>query len=122
MSFSPSRVLLSFAVFCSHYAVSCNSLTSYFCKRYNFISAHMSRDGKRTAESPLSDDGYEKWQCGSAEDNSFLATDSDLTIIDTDFLSRTVVDNQRPRWLLDRGRSIKDDLKAALCDPDVLGL
>ena len=74
----------------------------------------MSREGKRTAESPLSDDGYEKWQCGSAEDNSFLATDSDLTIIDTDFLSRTVVDNQRPRWLLDRGRSIKDDLQAAL--------
>ena len=49
----------------------------------------MSREGKRTAESPLSDDGYEKRQCGSAEDNSFLATDSDLTIVDPEFLHCT---------------------------------
>ena len=84
----------------------------------------MSREGKRTAEPPLSDDGYEKRQCGSAEDNSFLATDSDLTIIDPEFLSSTVLDN--PALVMasgsDRGRSIKDDLKAAVCDPDVLEL
>ena len=84
----------------------------------------MSREGKRTAEPPLSDDGYEKRQCGSAEDNSFLATDSDLTIIDPEFLSGTVLDN--PALVMasgsDRGRSVKDDLKAALCDPDVLEL
>ena len=34
-------------------------------------TTNMSREGKRTVESPLSDDGYEKRQCGSAEDNSF---------------------------------------------------
>ena len=84
----------------------------------------MSREGKRTAESPLSDDGYEKSQCGSDEDNSFFATDSDLTIIDHEFLSSTVLDNPAPEMASgsDRGRSIKDDLKAALCDPDVLEL
>ena len=84
----------------------------------------MSREGKRTAESPLSDDGYEKRQCGSAEDNSFLATDSDLTIVDPEFLSSTVLDNPAPEMAsgIDIGRSIKDDLKAALCDPDVLEL
>ena len=84
----------------------------------------MSREGKRTAESPLSDDGYEKRQCGSAEDNSFLATDSDLTIIDPEFLSSTVLDNPAPEMASgsDIGRSIKDDLKEALCDPDVLEL
>ena len=91
----------------------------------------MSREGKRTAESPLSDDGYEKRQCGSAEDNSFLATDSDLTVnelyfIDPEFLSSTVLDNQAPEMAseIDLGRSIKDDLilKAALCDQDVLEL
>ena len=84
----------------------------------------MSREGKRTAESPLSDDGYEKRQCGSAEDNSFLATDSDLTIVDPEFLSSTVLDNPAPEMAsgIDIGRSVKDDLKAALCDPDVLEL
>ena len=84
----------------------------------------MSKEGKRTAESPLSDDGYEKRQCGSAEDNSFLATDSDLTIIDPEFLSSNVLDNPAPEMASgsDRGRSVKDDLKAALCDPDVLEL
>ena len=84
----------------------------------------MSREGKRTAESPLSDDGYEKRQCGSAEDNSFLATDSDLTIVDPEFLSSTVLDNPAPEMAsgIDIGRSIKDDLKTALCDPDVLEL
>ena len=72
----------------------------------------MSREGKRTAESPLSDDGYEKRQCGSAEDNSFLATDSDLTIVDPEFLSSTVLDNPAPEMAsgIDIGRSIKDDL------------
>ena len=84
----------------------------------------MSREGKRTAESPLSDDGYEKRQCDSAEDNSFLATDSDLTIIDPEFLSSTALDHPAPEMASgsDRGRSVKDDLKAALCDPDVLEL
>ena len=84
----------------------------------------MSREGKRTADSPLSDDGYDKRQCGSAEDNSFLATDSDLTIIDPEFLSSNVLDNPAPEMASgsDRGRSVKDDLKAALCDPDVLEL
>ena len=84
----------------------------------------MSREGKLTAESPLSDDGYERRQCGSAEDNSFLATDSDLTIIEPEFLSSTVLDNPPPEMSSgsDRGRSIKDDLKAALCDPDALQL
>ena len=79
----------------------------------------MSREGKRTAESPLSDDGYEKRQCGSAEDNSFLATDSDLTIIDPEFLSSTVLDNPAPEMAsgmasgIDIGRSIKDDATRA---------
>ena len=84
----------------------------------------MSREGKRTAESPLSDDGYEKRQCGSAEDNSFLATDSDLTIVDPELLSSTVLDNPALEMASgsDRCRFVKDDLKAALCDPDVLEL
>ena len=121
---SPSRVLLCFVVLRRHCAVSCVSLTSYFCKRYNFISTHMSREGKRTAESPLSDDGYEKRQCDSAEHNSVLATDSNLTIIDPEFQSSTVLDNPAPEMASgsDRGRSIKEDLKAAICDLDVLKL
>ena len=47
-----------------------------------------------------------------------------MTIVDPEFLSSTVLDNPAPEMAsgIDIGRSIKDDLKAALCDPDVLEL
>ena len=55
---------------------------------------------------------------------SFLATDSDLTVIDLEFPSSNVLDNPPAEMASgsDRGRSIKEDLKAALCDPDALEL
>ena len=54
----------------------------------------------------------------------FLATDSDLTVIDPEFPSSNVLDNPPHEMASgsDRGRSIKDDLKAALCDPGALEL
>ena len=55
---------------------------------------------------------------------SWSVSDSDLTIIDPEFPSNTVLDNPPPDMTSgsNRGRSIKDDLKAALCDTDVLEL
>ena len=55
---------------------------------------------------------------------SFLATDSDLTVIDLEFPSSNVLDNPPAEMASgsDRGRSIKEDLKAALCHPDALEL
>ena len=55
---------------------------------------------------------------------SWSVSDSDLTIADPEFPSNTVLDNPPPDMTSgsNRGRSIKDNLKAALCDPDVLEL
>ena len=55
---------------------------------------------------------------------SWSVSDSDLTITDPEFPSNTVLDNPPPDMTSgsNRGRPIKDDLKAALRDPDVLEL
>lgn len=95
------------------------SLTNLLCFTTfatNFISTHTSREGKRTAESSLSDYGCEKRLCGGAENCSFQASDSDLTTIDPELLSSTVPDNLLSSITSagDRGRSIKEELQAAL--------
>ena len=85
----------------------------------------MSRDSKRSAASPLSDDGEEK-RLRISGDGSFLDTDTDpeATVIDTDFLSSTVLDRSQSRMTSggERDRPMREELKAALCDPDILEL
>lgn len=80
----------------------------------------MSRDSKRSAVSPLSDDGEEKRLCISG-DGSFLVSDPEATIIDTEFLSSTVLDLPQSSMTTEAGgRPLREELKAALCDPEVL--
>ena len=79
----------------------------------------MSRDSKRSAASLLSDDGKEKRLCISG-DGSFLVSDSETTIIDTEFLSSTALDLPQFSMTTAGDRPLREDLKAALCDPVVL--
>ena len=85
----------------------------------------MSRESKRSAASPLSDDGEEK-RLRISGDSSFLDTDTDpeATVIDTDFLSSTVLDRSQSRMTSggERDRPLREELKAALCDPDIVEL
>ena len=68
---------------------------------------------------PLSDDGEEKRLCVSGDGN-FLVSDPEATIIDTEFLSSTELDLPQSSMTTAGGRPLREELKAALCDPHVL--
>ena len=71
---------------------------------------------KRTADSPLSGEEKRHRTVGDS-----VADDSDATIINSSFLSSTVLDDL-PHTMSAGESTMKEHLKAALCDPDVLEL
>ena len=79
----------------------------------------MSRDSKRSAASPLFDDGEERRLCITG-DGSFLVSDPEKTIIDTEFSSSTVLDLPQSSVTTAADRPLREELKAAFCDQHVL--
>ncbi|XP_070209670.1 uncharacterized protein [Littorina saxatilis] len=77
------------------------------------MSTPSGRD-KRPASSPLSDDEIPKRSCDDSADSSYLF-DPDATIVDKAFLSSTILD-------VGAAMSIKDELKSALRDPELLDI
>ena len=72
---------------------------------------------KRTADLPLSDEDEKRHP--TVGDS--IVDDSDATIINNSFLSSTVLDDL-PHTMSAGESTMKEQLKAALCDPDVLEL
>ncbi|KAL8600420.1 hypothetical protein ACOMHN_052837 [Nucella lapillus] len=78
---------------------------------------------KRLASSPLVDSD-DKRQCLQSVDSSFVDSESDpdATIIDTQYTSSCVTDSSFAMADTDTSKSVKDEVRAALTDPDIISL
>ncbi|KAL8609352.1 hypothetical protein ACOMHN_008146 [Nucella lapillus] len=78
---------------------------------------------KRTASSPLIDE-QDKRLCIQQVDSSFLDSESDpdATIINTDVLSSSAMDSSPIKTFTEAAKTVKDEIRAALLDPEVIKL
>ena len=74
---------------------------------------------KRSAVSPLSDNGEDKRQL---LDGSYIDSDPDRTILDPEYIGDSVADSPKPAMSSGGTGSVREELRAALSDPDIIVL
>ena len=78
---------------------------------------------KHPATSPLSEGTVEKRQLAPQAQEESFSYDSEVTIMNSDFLSSTLLDTSvtKSSGGVAPG-SLKEELRSVLCDPDILGI